>query len=181
VKKDISKPLTKCRLFVKATWLPIKITLIVIFSCSILFQLIAFIASNNPIPWHERVTWSLFFTAVPTIFISAFVLIDPTRGIYRIVKQERALNFSFSAEMRKNNITELSYSDDLWFVNVIGLEIIVYRRDYIKEVISLARDKNVRRRAPPVLTAVRFDDKKIEISSSDDDCLKELEQWLLRE
>lgn len=71
------------------------------------------------------------------IWILIVVLNSHTKsnpGLIQLWKQERALNFSFSEEMEKHNITGSMYVDDQWFISTDEVKIVAIRRDYLQKI-----------------------------------------------
>jgi len=174
--KNINKPLTKWILFKTAMD-----SVVFGFGCFsfilfVIFLSVGLFHPNNPNSWQENLLGSLGGALFIYCFVIFFCVLGPIRNIMDVKKQEKALKYSLADEMKKNNVTNANYEDDLWFIFTKGDDILVFRKDYIKGIKSI---KNYTKSGTMlVANVIRFDDKAIKIKASREGVLK-FEQWFL--
>ena len=141
-----------------------------------MFFLSVLLSSTSPFnlgDWQE----SLFPAVFAFILIVGSCSISPLYGIFRLTKQEKSLNFSFSDEMKKYNITNTNYENHQWFTHTKGGTILVIHRDYIQEIKNIYTPNN--RGSLLVANVIKFDDKKMKILGSHETILR-FENWFLQ-
>jgi len=99
----------------------------------VIVQLITLI-TDDPLGWHESIMFGFGMCLLLFAIITGVCSIKPLNGFLRLGTQEKIMNFSFSDEMKKNNITQTEYINDQWFVSAKDAAVLVFRRDYIREI-----------------------------------------------
>ena len=133
---------------------------------------------EDPLSWRESIFGGLILSFFLYCLILSILSVNLYRQMHPITEQEKAFNFSFNTEMAEKNITQYRYADDLWFIYTSSLQMLVIRRDYIKE---LKKIKNYTQSGNLVtLRMMRFDGKKISIRAAREGALQ-FEKWFLHE
>ncbi|MCL2223652.1 MAG: hypothetical protein FWB96_01650 [Defluviitaleaceae bacterium] len=96
-------------------------------------------------------------------------------GIFRLVKQERALKFSFAEEMAKHNITATVFKNESWFINTNNGTVVAFRRDYIKEIKKIKDPNSGSVRL--IATLIKFDGKQMKIDDTHE-TISDFKRWL---
>jgi hypothetical protein len=99
----------------------------------LIFQIITLVV-DDPLGWSESIWFGFRMWMFMFSFITGVGSIKPLNGLLRLGTQEKIMNFSFSDEMKKNNITQTEYINDQWFVSAKDAAVLVFRRDYIREI-----------------------------------------------
>lgn len=128
--QDGGRPITKLRL----CWQAIKpLTLVFLGIAAITALVLVFMTVFAGTDMH-------MLSIVPFLFVLIGVLLPlimacmPLRGILRIGAQERELGFSFAEDMAERGATGTSLEDQDWFIEISNMNVVAFRRDYLKRV-----------------------------------------------
>lgn len=80
--------------------------------------------------------------AIGVVLPGLLFLALPLRGLRMIACQERELGFSFDEQMRACGIRGTSAETDEWFIDISNVQVIAFRRDYIKSVTKHKHTEN---------------------------------------
>jgi len=180
MKKKSNSPLTKYMLYRNAIKPGAIGTAYFAIGFWLLLQFVAFFAPNSPYSWYESIILGLFLVLFWYCLIVGIASISPLHGIFRLIRQEKVLNFSFVDEMNNININinNTTYSSYQWFIHALDTTVLAFHRDYIQEIKEV-KDPNGRK-FRLVMTLITVDGKKIKVQGLYKNITK-LEQWFLQE
>jgi len=134
--RNPNKPITKISLYAKAMKVLLIIGVIVVIIFIALFIVSHFLYRNNSLivdVLHGVVAAILLY--LPALAPGSLRVLP---GILRIGKQEKYFGIKFKDEMRKEKNTQTEYVSQDWFVDVRKFRIIVFKRGYISEILSIS-------------------------------------------
>ena len=172
---QITKSITKCKLFFKA--MKTMMTMGIIFG--VISGTVGIVAAILNGRGYGSV--GIFLVAVAAFFsmftLCAVPLVLP--GILHIKKQEAYFGISFSNEMKEFNINSVNNRCDNWFLDIDITRILAFKRGYIVEVIKIKKVNQGSGTTPQVMMmqALTINGKKIKIVGSKKS-IDDLKQWL---
>lgn len=143
----------------------------------ILLQTVTLFSSNPTYGWRDSIALGMFAGGYGFLLLFSILTLSPIHGPIQLWKQERALNFSFSEEMEKHNITGSMYVDDQWFISTDEVKIVAIRRDYLQKIHKI-KDPNGKK-ARLIITLITSNGKKLKLAGSYDN-VKKFEHWCLQ-
>lgn len=125
----------------------------------------------------QEIVYSPVELLVLMLFCFAVVVVPssliPLKGLFRISAQEIALKFSFAKEMKHYDNKKVEFINHQWFIDLDSVNIIAFRRDYIKEIKRLNNKDNNSDREIQIVT---INDNVITVKSRQK-ILEELIRW----
>lgn len=143
----------------------------------ILLQMVTLFSSNPTYGWRDSIALGMFAGGYGFLLLFSILTLSPIHGLIQLWKQERALNFSFSEEMEKHNITGSMYVDDQWFISTDEVKIVAIRRGYLQKIHKI-KDPNGKK-ARLIITLITSNGKKLKLAGSYDN-VKKFEHWYLQ-
>lgn len=140
----------------------------------VVFQIVYFLGDRT-INLLESLMINIGMVMFLYLLIIGIISLNPIQGVMRLSRQEKALNFSFADETRKQNINSPVHESYQWFIYTNDTTVLVFNRDYIKEIKEIKNPNNRRHRL--IMTIITVDDKKMKIEGLTRN-IKKLEEWL---